>query len=63
MHWPRVHDLTSKLAYVALAFLAGLLYGSAYLFSGNNILAPAIAHTLTDTCMSMYLSITSDLIC
>ncbi len=48
MHWNNAGDLTTKIAYVALATLAGVFYGLAYRRSGNNLLAPVITHTLVD---------------
>ncbi len=48
MHWNNAGDLTTKIAYVALATLAGVFYGWAYRKSGNNLLSPALTHTLVD---------------
>ncbi len=48
MHWNNAGDLTTRIAYTALATLAGVFYGSAYRRSGNNLLAPALTHTLVD---------------
>ncbi len=48
MHWNNAGDLTTQIAYTALATLAGAFYGSAYRRSGNNLLAPALTHTLVD---------------
>jgi membrane protease YdiL (CAAX protease family) len=48
MHWNNAGDLVTKIAYCALATLAGLFYGWAYRKSGNNLLAPVVTHTLVD---------------
>lgn len=48
MHWNNADDLTTKIAYCALATVAGAFYGWAYRRSGNNLLAAVITHTLTD---------------
>ncbi len=48
MHWNNAGDLNTQVAYTALASLAGVFYGLAYRSSGNNLLAPAITHTLVD---------------
>ena len=55
MHWNNVDDLTTKIAYTALATLAGVFYGWAYRRSGNNILAAAITHTLVDVIWATFL--------
>ena len=48
MHWNNAGDLSTRIAYVALATLAGIVYGLAYRRSGNNLLAAALVHTLVD---------------
>ncbi len=48
MHWNNESDLTSQIAYVALATVAGLFLGWTYRKSGNKLLAPVIMHTLVD---------------
>lgn len=48
MHWNNADDLSTRIAYVALATLAGVFYGWAYRRSGNNLLAPVLTHTLVD---------------
>lgn len=55
MHWNNADDLTTKIAYTALATLAGVFYGWAYRRSGNNLLAPVITHALVDTIWSLFL--------
>ena len=48
MHWNNAGDLGTKVAYVALATLAGVFYGWAYRKSGNNLLAPVLTHSFVD---------------
>ena len=48
MHWNNASDLTTRVAYIALATLAGIFYGLAYRRSGNNVLAAVLTHTLVD---------------
>ncbi|MFQ5398324.1 MAG: type II CAAX prenyl endopeptidase Rce1 family protein [Anaerolineae bacterium] len=48
MHWNNASDLTTQIAYVALATLAGVFYGVTYRRSGNNLLAAVTMHTLVD---------------
>ncbi len=48
MHWNNASDLMEKIAYCALATVAGLFNGWAYRRTGNKLLAPVLAHTLTD---------------
>ena len=48
MHWNNAGDLTEKIAYVALATLAGAFYGWAYRKSGNNLLSAVFTHTFVD---------------
>ena len=55
MHWNNVDDLTTQIAYTALATLAGIFYGWAYRRSGNNILAAAITHALVDVIWATFL--------
>ena len=55
MHWNNAGELTEKVAYVALATVAGVFYGLAYRRSGNNILAAALAHTLVDVIWATFL--------
>ncbi len=55
MHWNNVDDLTTKIAYVALATLAGVFYGWTYRRSGNNLLAPVLTHTLVDVIWATFL--------
>jgi len=50
MHWPRRQGhLTQQILYASPAFVSGILYGKAYMLSDNNILAPVLTHSLTDT--------------
>ncbi len=49
MHWNNADSLSTKIAYVALATVAGIFYGWAYRRSGNNLLAPVLTHALVDT--------------
>ena len=53
MHWNNVSALGTKIAYVALATLAGAFYGWAYRKSGNNLLAAALSHTFVDLLWSV----------
>ncbi len=55
MHWNNADDLTTKIAYTALATLAGVFYGWAYRRSGNNLLAPVLTHALVDTIWATFL--------
>lgn len=55
MHWNNAGDLTTRIAYCALATVAGLFYGWAYRRSGNNILAAALLHTLVDLVWATFL--------
>ncbi len=48
MHWNNAGDLTTRVAYVALATLAGIFYGWAYRKSGNNLLSAVLTHTFVD---------------
>jgi len=38
-----------QLSYAGFAFIAGLSNGAAYRYSGDNLLAPVLAHSITDT--------------
>ena len=50
MHIPRRNgDMISQALYTLFAFISGLCYGGAYILSGNNIIAPVLTHSLTDT--------------
>ncbi len=49
MHWNNADEMATRIAYVALATLAGVFYGWAYRRSGNNLLAAVITHALVDT--------------
>ena len=50
MHLPRRSgDIISHLLYASFAFISGLCYGGSYILSGNNIIAPVITHSVTDT--------------
>lgn len=55
MHWNNADDLTTKIAYTALATLAGVFYGWTYRRSGNNLLAPVLTHALVDTIWAAFL--------
>ncbi len=55
MHWNNASDLTTRVAYTALATLAGVFYGWAYRRSGNNLLAPVLTHALVDTIWALFL--------
>ncbi len=55
MHWNNADDLTTKIAYTALATLAGVFYGWTYRRSGNNLLAPVLTHALVDTIWATFL--------
>jgi len=48
MHWNNVSSLEEKIAYVALASLAGAFYGWAYRRSGNKLFSAVLLHTLVD---------------
>jgi hypothetical protein len=48
IYWNNARDPTKKVAYVALATVAGLFYGLDYRPSGNNLLAPVLILTLVD---------------
>ncbi len=54
MHWNNADDLATRIAYVALATLAGVFYGWAYRRSGNNLLAPVLTHTLVDLIWGLF---------
>ncbi len=56
MHWNNAGSLEEKIAYVALATLAGAFYGWTYRRSGNNLLAPVLTHALVDTLWAVLLS-------
>jgi len=57
MHWPRMAGhLTDQILYVSFAFVAGIFYGETYRWSGNNIIAAVLTHSLTDTAWSFLLS-------
>jgi len=57
MHWPRREGhLTQQILYASFAFVSGILYGQAYMLSGNNIVAGVITHSLTDTAWSFLFS-------
>ena len=55
MHWNNAGDLAEKVAYVALAAVAGIGYGWAYRRSGNNLLAPVLTHALVDVIWATFL--------
>ena len=56
MHWNNAGDLSTKIAYVTLATVAGAFYGWAYRKSGNNLLAAATTHSLVDLLWSVVFS-------
>jgi len=56
MHIPRESELEMQAIYASFAAVAGVCYASAYYFSGNNIVAAIISHSVTDTVWSFVLS-------
>ncbi len=56
MHWNNAAALGTKVAYVALATLAGAFYGWAYRKSENNLLAAVLSHTFVDLLWSVLFS-------